>query len=348
MQTRHVWKWIYLPVILAPLLAGVLAQTVRGFEAAGRIVGVLSDPSGAVVPGGRVTITNLESNLTRTAMSDRLGSYAVDGLPGGRYRLTATAAGFEASTREDVVVPAGQDTTVGFALAIVQSKTVVDVSEQAAAVGEDAIVFARSRTSDAAVLLKDVPGMSLAGGGGVSSLPVMHGMADDRINVLIDGMTIVSACANHMNPPNVLLEPGHCGLSQVMAGITPVSQGGDSIGGTIAIESAAPQFAGPGQGVVTHGGISAFHRTNGVVNGGNAWLSTATENFRIGYVGSYVTANNYKNGAGAMVKSTFYETQNNALQLAARRGSHLVTVDLGYQHIPQQGFANARMDMTLQ
>ena len=131
-----------------------------------------------------------------------------------------------------------------------------------------------------------------------------------------------------------------------MAGITPVSQGGDSIGGTIAIESAAPQFAGRGQGIVTHGGVSAFHRTNGVVNGGNAWLSTATENFRIGYTGSYVNANNYKNGAGAMVKSTFYETQNHALQLAARRGSHLVTVDLGYQRIPQQGFANARMDMT--
>ena len=59
-----------------------------------------------------------------------------------------------------------------------------------------------------------------------------------------------------------------------------------------------------------------------------------------------MNANNYKNGAGAMVKSTFYETQNHALQLAARRGSHLVTVDLGYQRIPQQGFANARMDMT--
>jgi iron complex outermembrane receptor protein len=132
----------------------------------------------------------------------------------------------------------------------------------------------------------------------------------------------------------------------VMAGITPVSQGGDSIGGTIAIESAAPQFARGGQGIVTHGGVSAFHRTNGVVNGGNAWLSTATENLQIGYTGSYVNANNYKNGAGAMVKSTFYETQNHELQLGARRGSHLVTADLGYQRIPQQGFANARMDMT--
>jgi iron complex outermembrane receptor protein len=131
-----------------------------------------------------------------------------------------------------------------------------------------------------------------------------------------------------------------------MAGITPVSQGGDSIGGTILIDSAAPQFASRGRRLATHGGVSAFHRTNGVANGGNAWLSASTENLWIGYTGSYVNASDYKNGAGAMVKSTFYETQNHALQLAARRGNHLMTVDLGYQRIPQQGFANARMDMT--
>ena len=169
--------------------------------AAGRIAGVLSDPSGAVVPGGRITVRNIESDLTRTALSDRQGSYVFDGLPAGRYRVTAAAAGFETSTREEVVVAAGQETTVGFALAIGQSKTVVEVTGPAAAIGEDAIAPARSRTSDTAFLLRDVPGLSLAGGGGVSSLPVMHGMADDRVNVLINGMTIVSACANHMNPP---------------------------------------------------------------------------------------------------------------------------------------------------
>ncbi len=314
--------------------------------ATGRVAGVLSDPSGAVVPGGRITAGNIESGLTKAALSDRQGGHVVDGLPEGRYRVTAVATGFESSTHEEVVVAAGRETTVGFALAIGPSKTVVEVTGPASAIAEDAIAPARSRTSDTAFLLRDVPGLSLAGGGGVSGLPVVHGLADDRVNVLINGMTIVSACANHMNPPTSYLSPAMVGSVRVMAGITPVSQGGDSIGGTIAIESAAPEFASRGQGVVTHGGVSAFHRTNGVVNGGNAWLSTATENFRIGYTGSYVNANDYWNGAGAMVKSTFYETQNHGLQLAARRGSHLVTVDLGYQRIPQQGFANARMDMT--
>ena len=131
-----------------------------------------------------------------------------------------------------------------------------------------------------------------------------------------------------------------------MAGITPVSRGGDSIGGTIAVESEAPVFAARGQGVVVHGGLSAFHRTNGVVNGGSARVSAATESFSIGYVGSYVNANDYKDGSGAIVQSTFYEAQNHALELAARRGNHLITFDVGYQHIPQQGFVNAFLDMT--
>jgi iron complex outermembrane receptor protein len=83
-----------------------------------------------------------------------------------------------------------------------------------------------------------------------------------------------------------------------------------------------------------------------VVNGGNAWVSAATGNFRAGYVGSYVNSHDYWDGRGDTIKSTLYESENHDLQLAGRFGNHLITADLGYQHIPQQGFVNARMDMT--
>ena len=166
-------------------------------------------------------------------------------------------------------------------------------------------------------------------------------------------MAIESVCGNHMNPPMSYIDPYHVASLNVMAGITPVSRGGDSIAGTISVDRAAPEFARggqpfpfSGQRLAIHGGVAGFHRTNGVVNGGNAFLSAATENFRVGYTGSYVNANNYKNGAGSMVKSTFYEAQNHALELAGRHGRHMVTLDLGYQRIPQQGFVNARMDMS--
>ena len=52
---------------------------------------------------------------------------------------------------------------------------------------------------DTTTLLSDIPGVSLYGSGGVSSLPVIHGLADDRLRVQVDGMNLISACANHMN-----------------------------------------------------------------------------------------------------------------------------------------------------
>lgn len=75
--------------------------------------------------------------------------------------------------------------------------------------------------------------MSLYGAGGVSSLPAIHGLADDRIRIQVDGMDLVAACPNHMNSALFYIDPTKVGSATVFAGITPVSAGGDSIGGTI-------------------------------------------------------------------------------------------------------------------
>jgi iron complex outermembrane receptor protein len=333
--------------VLTLLAALAIASTpVPAETETGRIAGVLKDPSGALVPGGQISLKNLDSGNTQSTKTDQQGRYVFDAVPAGHYQASATASGFAASVRNDITVTAGRETVIGFELSIGENTTIVRVTEPAIAAGSETIVPARARTSDTASLLANAPGLDIYNSGGVSSLPAIHGMADDRVNVLINGMSLASACANHMNPPASYIDPANVGSVSVMAGITPVSRGGDSIGGTIAIDSAAPEFAARDQDVAIHGGLSAFHRTNGVVNGGNAWVSAATGNFRAGYVGSYVNANDYKDGAGTTIKSTLYESENHDLQLAGRFGNHLITVDLGYQHIPQQGFVNARMDMT--
>jgi TonB-dependent Receptor Plug Domain len=134
-------------------------------------------------------------------------------------------------------------------------------------------------------------------------VPVLHGMADDRVNVLVNAMPLAAACPNHMNPAMSYIDPANVAGITVMAGITPVSSVGDSIGGTIAVESAAPEFAKQDQGVQVHGGFSTAYRTNEAVDGDSAWVSVATANFSVGYVGSYAHAADYKDGAGAMVLS---------------------------------------------
>ena len=334
--------------LLLPLaVLFTVGTTALAETAVGRIQGVLKDPSGATVPGGRIEIRNLETGVTRSAITGQEGRYAFENLPVGRYRATAAAAGFENSERDGIPVTAGREMATDFDLSIGKTRTLVEVTAPLATLETGAIVPARSRTNDTASLVGGIAGLDLYASGGVSSLPVIHGLADDRVNVLVNGMALQPACSNHMNPPLSYIDPANVARVSVIAGITPVSSGGDSIGGTIVVEPAAPEFARPGQGIVMHGGITGFHRSNGIVNGGNAWLSAANESFRLGYTASYVNANDYQNGAGVMVKSTFYEAQNHAMEFAARHGNHLVTVDLGFQNIPQEGFVNARMDMTV-
>lgn len=336
-----------------PALAQASASLPRGVAAVaqvptatGHVRGVLTDQTGAVLQRGRIEIRGLDSGLEKSILTDEAGRFVLDSLPVGRYELSAVFSGFETSVRTDVRVTAGEDTVVDVSLMVRRKEFVVVVTALATAVGPEVVVPERVRTSDTASLLDGVPGLSLYGSGGVSSVPAIHGMADDRVNVLVNGMTIAAACGNHMNPPLSYIAPASIGRVNVIAGITPVSRGGDSIGGTVVVDSAAPEFARRGEGVVAHGNLSIFRRSSAMSTGGNALASVATENLRVAYTGSYVTADNYESGAGVPVKSTFYEASNHAVQLAVRRGTGLATIDLGVQSIPQQGFANARMDMT--
>jgi iron complex outermembrane receptor protein len=217
-------------------------------------------------------------------------------------------------------------------------------------------------TSDTASLLRYVPGVSLYGAGGVSSLPAIHGLADDRLRIKVDGMDLISACGNHMNPPLSYIDPASVERVQVFAGISPVSAGGDSIGGTILVESAPPAFAAPGAGTLKKGEVGAFYRSNGQAYGGHLAATLASETLSLNYRGSRAQADNYKAGdefkaaglaaagrgwlAGDEVGSTMYKTINQSLGLGLLRDNHLFELKVGVQDIPYQGWPNQRMDMT--
>lgn len=201
-------------------------------------------------------------------------------------------------------------------------------------------------TADTSRLFQSVPGVNVYAGGGVSGLPVINGLNDDRVKVLVNGMSITSACANHMNPPLSYIDPSQVAGAEVIAGVTPVSKGGDSLGGTIIVDSVAPQFAGAGEGVITSGSISAYYRSNGDGIGFAGNASAATQNMAIAYTGAWSKADNYARGDdGPDVYSTLYQSTNHALTLSARNGRDLFVVQGGYEAIPYQGYVNQRMDM---
>lgn len=219
----------------------------------------------------------------------------------------------------------------------------------------------RSATSDTARLLTDIPGVSLYGAGGVSSLPAVHGLADDRLRIQVDGMDLIASCPNHMNPALSYIDPTNVGALRVYAGITPVSAGGDAIGGTIAVESLAPLFAAPGQSPLAQGETGTFYRSNNRASGANVSATYATQTFNISYRASISQADNtvaggdFKNyefsgRAGHTLArnelgSTAFETRNHQLGVAFRSDKHLLEARLGYQDMPFQLYPNQRMDL---
>ena len=216
-------------------------------------------------------------------------------------------------------------------------------------------------TSDSAALLADEPGVTLYRAGGVSSLPAIHGLADDRVRVKLDGMDLIASCPNHMNPPLSYIDPSNIDNIKVYAGITPVSVGGDSIGGTIMVNSAKPEFAATGAGNLVKGQISSFYRSNNDAYGGNVSATFANESFSANYTGASSQADNYKagknfksttatlNGSHTLpldeVGSTAYETTNHTLGFAFKRDNHILEAKFGYQNMPEQLYPNQRMDL---
>lgn len=214
----------------------------------------------------------------------------------------------------------------------------------ATSVAPDAIKSNRVATSDTAELLRAAPGVSIYQAGGVSGMPAINGLNGDRVKILVNGMVVTSACANHMNPPLSYIDPAQVARAEVIAGVTPVSNGGDSIAGTVIVETAPPHFTTEGE-VHTAGSVGTFYRSNGNGVGANATAHAASSNVTVDYAGAWVKSNNYEDGRGEEIASTEYESQNHSLQLAFRDGSDIYSVQAGFQKIPYQGFVNQRMDM---
>jgi iron complex outermembrane recepter protein len=199
--------------------------------------------------------------------------------------------------------------------------------------------------SDTASLLAGLPGVNTYAAGGVSNLPVVNGFADERIGVELNGMLITSACANHMNAPLSYTDPTKVGSVEVTTAVSPVSKGGDAIGGRIIIENAPSNFAtAPGE-LLTAATLSSFFRSNGNSFGASAAVEAATQNVSIRYNGSWSRSDDYERGGGEKVLSTQYEAANHALTLTARNGGDLFTFQGGLQLIPGQAYVNQFMDM---
>ena len=182
-----------LGAILLP--ACLLAQ-----DATGKITGVVTDPSGAVVTSANVTVTNLETNFSKAAKTDSSGVYQALLLPIGKYKITASAAGFEKVTmvpqnaleinqtmRVDIQLPVGKLTDT-----VVVESTGSQVETENATVGAtvtgEAIFELPLNGRNTLDLLKTQPGVTPTNpDSGAAGEYSIGGQRTDSVTYLLDG-----------------------------------------------------------------------------------------------------------------------------------------------------------------
>src|SRR5216117_2104007 len=140
-----VWFMVFLNVVPA------VAQTQAS------ISGVIHDPTGAVIPGVTVTVTNPATNFVRTAISNEAGVYNFPSLQPGRYNIKVELPGFRTITQNDVELQVQFAARIDFAL------QVGDVSQTVQVEGTAALIATENATVGTVIENRRIIAMPLNG-----------------------------------------------------------------------------------------------------------------------------------------------------------------------------------------
>src|SRR5580692_11273578 len=196
-----------LMILIATMLLSAAAEFAVAQDIVGRIVGTVTDPSGAAVPDIQVTIVNEATQVGRDVTSDRNGYFVADELPAGTYTVVAQKAGFKKITAKGNVVTAGGRLTVDLRLevgAVSETVEVLAVGETVnTSSGELSTTITQDQIQNLALnqrhyesLIGLVPGSALQGSGTSpaaltsnynNSVAVTNGQRLDGQNWSVDG-----------------------------------------------------------------------------------------------------------------------------------------------------------------
>jgi hypothetical protein len=104
-NSRIIARVVFAAAFVLILSSALFAQSYRG-----SISGTVTDPTGAVIVGAKVTVTSAATGVVRSAVSDDRGKYLVSELPAGEYEVRIDAVGFATLHIPRRVVSVGRDT----------------------------------------------------------------------------------------------------------------------------------------------------------------------------------------------------------------------------------------------
>jgi hypothetical protein len=168
-------------------------------QTTGAITGAVTDPSGSVIPGATITLTNQGTEVVTETQTGEAGVYIVRELEPGRYTLVFEAPGFKKQEAPDNILLAGRTLRVNAALEVGEVTETVVVTEAAQLIDTSSTMVAQNITSEefelmpkgrtfigAAVLSPSVNTGELEGGFQI------NGASGAENNYYIDGVSINS------------------------------------------------------------------------------------------------------------------------------------------------------------
>jgi hypothetical protein len=200
------FRWL-LPSLLLVGLSLIYSSLAWGQVTSGSITGVVSDPTGAVIPGAKVVITDANKGYDYPATTDAVGRFLVTNLPPGTYIVSVEARGFKTSKQAGITLDVGSRVAVDVHLELGTTAQAVEVtgaapvlSTQDAVTGQEVdrtlinnLPLVDRNVLDLAFLspgVLQVPGSSY--GTGTSINFVSNGGRNDTSEVLIDGIAATS------------------------------------------------------------------------------------------------------------------------------------------------------------
>ena len=116
-------------ILLSGLIAAALQLCAQNY---GEINGTVSDPTGAVIAGATVTVTNTATNIARSVQTNASGNYTVPFLAPGQYDVRAEQMGFKAVRHADVQLQVGASAQINIAMEVGEVTETVAVTGTAA------------------------------------------------------------------------------------------------------------------------------------------------------------------------------------------------------------------------
>jgi Carboxypeptidase regulatory-like domain len=241
-----------------------LAQTTTS------VTGVVSDPTGAVIPGATVVLSNPSRGLTFTVKTDSVGSYRVPNVPPGPgYQIEVSSSGFSSYVEKNFYVNVATANTQNATLKPGTATTQVKVAASAQGVTintTDASIgnnFQVSKLNDLPVYDRTSPGVLFTLQPGITMTGATTGARVDQNNVTVDGLDV-----NDFATGNFAAITGNAPVDSVqefrggVAGFTANSGPGGGGQFELVTRSGTNEW---------HGNVNEYHRDNSTV--ANNWFN---------------------------------------------------------------------------